>query len=110
MFVSFPSTTMSCTTLTDGVLCRWTRYVGRNRGAGPHDVKRATHVREGAVRGCSAGTKEPSMYTMLQEWTDFGAGWERRPGNDEIPPGASESIYVARTWSFDLPFLPVRKG
>ena len=36
------------------------------------------------------------MYTMLQKWTDFGAGWKRRPGNDKISPEVSESIYFVR--------------
>lgn len=48
------------------------------------------------MRGSSAGKKGPSMYTMLQKWTDFGAGWKRRPGNDKIPPEVSESIYFIR--------------
>lgn len=26
------------------------------------------------------------MYTMLQKWTDFGAGWKRRSDNVKIPP------------------------
>jgi len=94
--MSFP-TTKYCTTLTDGLLSRWTRYVRRNPGASPHDIKTAKHFIEGVVRGCSAGKKEPSMYTMLQKWTDFGAGWKRRPGNDKIPPEVSESIYFVRT-------------
>ncbi|KAL2036378.1 hypothetical protein N7G274_010911 [Stereocaulon virgatum] len=48
---------------------------------------------EGVVRGCCAGNKERSMYYMPQKWTDFGAGWKRRPSNDQIPPEVSESIY-----------------
>jgi len=48
------------------------------------------------------------MYTMLQKWTDFGAGWKRRPGNEKIPPDVSESIYFVRTQSFDLSFLLIR--
>lgn len=54
---------------------------------------------EGVVRGCCAGEKNPSMYYMLQKWTDFGAGWKRRPGNDKIPPDVSESTYFVRTRS-----------
>jgi hypothetical protein len=94
--MSFPTNAKYCTTLTDGVLSRWTRYVRRNLGASPHDIKTAKHFIEGVVRGSSAGKKEPSMYTMLQKWTDFGAGWKRRPGNDKIPPKVSESIYFVR--------------
>ena len=95
--MSSPNTTKYCTTLADGVLSRWTRYVRRNPRASPYDIKTAKHFIEGVVRGCSAGKKEPSMYTMLQKWTDFGAGWKRRPGNDKIPPEVSESIYFVRT-------------
>ena len=54
---------------------------------------------EGVIRGCCAGEKEPSMYYMLQKWTDFGAGWKRRPGNNKIPPDVSESTYFVRTRS-----------
>ena len=54
---------------------------------------------EGVVRGCCAGEKEPSMYYMLQKWTDFGAGWKRRPGNDKISPDVSESTFFVRTRS-----------
>ena len=51
---------------------------------------------EGVVRGCCAGNKQHSMYYMLQKWTDFGAGWKRRPSNNQIPPEVSESIYFVR--------------
>ena len=54
---------------------------------------------EGVVRGCCAGEKELSMYYMLQKWTDFGAGWNRRPGNDKIPPDVLESTFFVRTRS-----------
>ncbi len=95
--MSFPITTKYCTTLTDDVLSWWTRYVRRNPDANSHAIKTAKHFIEGVVRGCSAGKKEPSMYTMLQKWTDFSADWKRRPGNDKIPPEVSESIYFVRT-------------
>ena len=95
--MSFPTTTKYCTTLTDRVLSWWTRYIRRNPGAHPHNIKTVKHFIEGVVRGSSAGKKEPSMYTMLQKWTDFGAGWKRQPGNDKIPPEVSESVYFVRT-------------
>ncbi len=57
------------------------------------------------MRGCCAGKDGPSMYTMLQKWTDFGAGWKRRPDNDKIPSEVSESIYFVCTQSFGLLFL-----
>lgn len=95
--MSFPTTMKFFTILTDGVLSQWTRYDRRNPGASPYDIKTAKHFIEGVVCGCSAVKKEPSMYTILQKWTDFGAGWKRRPGNDKIPPEVSESIYFVRT-------------
>ena len=64
---------------------------------------------EGVVRGCCAGEKEPSIYYMLQKWTDFGADWKRRPGNDKIPPDVSESIFFVRTRSLtSSSYLPAR--
>ena len=72
--MSFLITTKYCTIHTDRVLSRWTRYVKRNPGASPHDIKTAKHFIEGVVRGSGAGKKKPSMYTMLQKWTDFGVG------------------------------------
>ncbi|MCJ1347300.1 hypothetical protein MMC31_005523 [Peltigera leucophlebia] len=75
------------------MLVLWDEYDRRNPGANPYDIKTAKHFIEGFVRGCSAGKKEPSMYTMLQKWTDFGAGWMRWSGNDKIPPEVSESVY-----------------
>ncbi|KAI9806300.1 MAG: hypothetical protein M1825_006415 [Sarcosagium campestre] len=57
------------------MLVLWDEYVRRNLGASPHDIIPAKRFIEGVVRGCIAGKKEPSMYTMLQKWTDFGAGW-----------------------------------
>lgn len=62
---------------------------------------------EGVVRGYCAGKKESSMYTMLQKWTDFGAGWKRRSDNDKIPSEVSESIYFVCIQSFDLLFLVI---
>ncbi|KAL2044986.1 hypothetical protein N7G274_002761 [Stereocaulon virgatum] len=75
------------------MLVLWDEYERRIPGATPYDRKTAKHFMEGVVRGCCTGKKEPSMYTMLQNWTDFGAGWKRRPGNDKISPEVSESIY-----------------
>ncbi len=95
--MSFPITTKYYTTHTDRVLSRWTRYVGRNPSTSPHDIETAKHFIEGVVRGSGAGKKEPSMYTMLQKWTDIGAGWKRRPGKGKIPPEVLESIYFVRT-------------
>ena len=95
--MSFLTATKHGTAHADCLLSRWPRYNTRNPGASPHDIKTAKHFIEGVVRGCSAGKKEPSMYTMLQKWTDFGAGWKRRPGNNKIPPQVSESIYFVRT-------------
>ncbi len=60
---------------------------------------------QGVVRGCCAGKDGPSMYIMLQKWTDFGAGWKRRSDNDKIPSEMSKSIYFVCTQSFDLLFL-----
>lgn len=48
------------------MLVLWDEYNRRNPGTSPHDMKTAKHFIEGVVRGCSAGKKEPSMYTMLQ--------------------------------------------
>lgn len=70
---------------------RWDRYERRNVGANPCDLRTAKHFMESIVRGCSAGRKGASMYTMLQKWTDFGAGWKRRSG--KIPSEVSESVY-----------------
>ena len=95
--MSFPTATKHDTTHADYLLSRCPRYSTRNPGASPHDIKTAKHFIEGVVRGCSAGKKEPSMYTVLQKWTDFGAGWKRRAGNNKIPPQVSESIYFVRT-------------
>ena len=94
--MSFLTATKHCTTHADCLLSRWPRYNTRNPGASPYDIKTAKHFIEGVVRGCSAGKKEPSIYTMLQKWTDFGAGWKRRAGNSKIPPQMSESIYFVR--------------
>ena len=95
--MSFSIATKHNTTHADCLLSRCPRYNTRNPDFSPHDIKIAKHFIEGVVRGCSAGKKEPSMYTMLQKWTDFGAGWKRRPGNSKIPPQMSESIYFVRT-------------
>ncbi|KAL2048513.1 hypothetical protein N7G274_000425 [Stereocaulon virgatum] len=64
-------------------------YEKRNPGAAPYDRKTAKHFME----GCCTGKKQPSLYYMLQKWTDFGAGCKRRPGNDKFTPEVSESIY-----------------
>ena len=100
--MSFPISTKHGTAHADYLLSRWPRYNTRNPGASPHDIKTAKHFIESVVRGCGAGKKEPSMYTILQKWTDFGAGWKRRPGNDKIPPQVSESIYFVRTSALSL--------
>ncbi|MCJ1278125.1 hypothetical protein MMC21_005940 [Puttea exsequens] len=88
------------------MLVLWDEYEKRNPEATAYERKTAKHFMEGVVRGCCAGKKEPSMYTILQKWTDFGAGWKRRPGNDKIPPEVSESIYFVQVWTFDYSTNP----
>ena len=63
--MSFPTATKHGTTHADCLLSRCPRYSTRNPGASPHDIKTAKHFIEGVVRDCSAGKKEPSMYTEL---------------------------------------------
>ena len=40
------------------------------------------------------------MYYILQMWTDFIAGWQRRPGNNRIHSDVSSSIYNVRFTPF----------
>ena len=93
-----------CRFMTDNEL-RWNRYERRNLGASPCEIKTAKHFMKGVVRGCCAGKDEPFMYIMLQKWTDFDAGWKRRPDNDKISSEMSKSIYFVYIQSFGLLFL-----
>ena len=48
---------------------------------------------KGVVQGCKAGL---SLSYVKQKWTDFGAGWKWRPGNQKILSG---SVYYVRILS-----------
>lgn len=96
-----PLSTLSRTPrfLAEHALFWWNRYEKRNPFASPYDLQTAKHFMEGVVRGCKAVCPTLSMYTMLQRWTDFGSGWQRRHGNKKIPSEVSESVYYVRILS-----------
>jgi len=76
------------------------RYERKNPGASPHDLRTSKHFIEGFARSCKNGGEGVSIYYILQMWTDFIAGWKRRPGNDKIHSDVSSSIYNVRFTPF----------
>ena len=81
------------------------RYESRNHDAKPFNLKTVKHFMEAVIHGCikSNAKKKPSMYTMLQRWIDFGAGWKRRSNNSKIPSKVLESVYFVHVLIF--PYL-----
>ena len=72
------------------------RYERRNPCVTPHDIKTAKHFVEGVTSGMKINCPGLSLNTVLQRWTDFLAGWQRRDGNTKIPSKVSKTIYNVR--------------
>ncbi|KIM93155.1 hypothetical protein OIDMADRAFT_61940 [Oidiodendron maius Zn] len=67
----------------------WDAYEITEPGSKPYNLKTSKHFMETYI----AGSEGLSVWTVYQKWSDFLAGWQRRPGERQIPSVVSRSIY-----------------
>ncbi|KAH8797645.1 hypothetical protein F5884DRAFT_874658, partial [Xylogone sp. PMI_703] len=68
----------------------WDAYEGENPGAKPYVLSTSKHFMKTCV---SCWRKGISVWTVYQRWSDFIAGWQRRPGECQISSQVTKSIY-----------------